>query len=145
MNEDKKVKQVLVWRKDLKVHKGKIAAQIAHASMACLLSFFKKEEIWRDDTFPSVGTRMSIEFDHNSMLDIWLNGIFTKICLCVEDEKELLKLYNKVKKERPDIPCELITDCGLTEFNGVPTNTCIGIGPFWSEDIDVFTKDLKLF
>ena len=63
--------------------------------------------------------------------------IFTKICLCVEDEKELLKLYNKVKKERPDIPCELITDCGLTEFNGVPTNTCIGIGPFWNEDIDL--------
>ena len=55
-----------------------------------------------------------------------------------------LSVYETIKKERPDIPCVLITDRGLTEFNGIPTNTCIGIGPFWSKDIDVYTKHLKL-
>ncbi len=35
----KDVKQVLVWRNDLKVRKGKIGSQLAHASMSV---FFQK-------------------------------------------------------------------------------------------------------
>ena len=35
----------------------------------------------------------------------WLNGIFTKICLSVESEEELLSIYETIKKERQDIPC----------------------------------------
>lgn len=143
------VKQVIVFRKDLlkgekSIRKGKFSAQVAHASLACVLSLFKKEEIWKDNAFPSTGCRYTLEFDYGSYIDEWLNGKFTKICVSVDTDKELLKLYNRIKKENPNIPCELITDCGLTEFNGVPTNTCIGIGPYNSEEIDVFTKDLKL-
>ena len=51
---------------------------------------------------------------------------------------------NKIKAENSNIPVTLITDCGLTEFHGVATNTCVGIGPWWSDEIDEFTKDLKL-
>lgn len=131
------VKQIIVMRKDLNMRKGKIAAQASHASLGALLQLFNKTQ--NGDT-----TNYSIDFEKNSYLNEWLNGIFTKICLSVESEEELLSIYETIKKERQDIPCVLITDCGLTEFHGVPTNTCIGIGPFWSEDIDVYTKHLKL-
>ena len=42
------------------------------------------------------------------------------------------------------LPCSLITDAGLTEFNGVPTNTCIAIGPWDPAEIDKITGHLKL-
>jgi peptidyl-tRNA hydrolase len=38
----------------------------------------------------------------------------------------------------------LITDAGLTEFAGVPTNTCVAIGPAWNEKVDAITGALKL-
>ena len=140
------VKQVIVFRKDLikgehAVRKGKIAAQVAHASIGALLKWAKMDFMSTD-----MGKEYLIEFcfDENSILDKWLNGIFTKICVCVENDEELVALYNRITNES-DIPCVLITDAGNTEFHGVPTHTCIGIGPYWSEDIDKFTKDLQLF
>lgn len=146
MNEERNTKQVIVFRKDLlkgehSLRKGKIAAQVAHASLGALLKWASRSHI------PTkTGYRASIEFyfDNDSILNKWLNGIFTKICVMVDNEEELLKLYNKIKNES-NIPCVLITDAGNTEFHGVPTNTCIGIGPWWSDEIDVFTKDLLLF
>lgn len=143
-NEDKKVKQIIVVRKDLKVRKGKMVAQGSHASLGAFLKCFKKDEVCTSDN-KDYNIHYSLNVSNGSYLDYWLNGIFTKICLSVESEEELLSLYERIKTERPDIPCVLITDCGLTEFDGVPTNTCIGIGPFWSEDIDVYTKELKLY
>ena len=143
-NKDRHVKQVIVIRKDLNMRKGKMIAQGSHASLGAILSLFKKTNIWEEGVFPSVGTTYECSFEHNSYLDKWLNGVFTKICLYVESEKELIDLYNKIKKENSNIPIVMIEDCGLTEFNGKLTKTCIGIGPYWSDEIDVFTKDLKL-
>ena len=60
------------------------------------------------------------------------------------NEDELVSLYNNIKKEAPEIPIVMIEDNGLTEFHGVKTKTCIGIGPWVSEEIDKFTKHLKL-
>ena len=139
MNEDRKVKQVIVFRKDLvngekfSISLGKVGAQCAHASTAALLNLFNKSD-----------NKYNLDFEPNGYLDKWLNGIFTKIVVGIDNEAKLLNLYEKIKSERPDIPCALITDCGITEFDGVPTNTCIGIGPFWSDEIDVFTKRLRL-
>lgn len=164
------VKQVIVFRKDLlkgdkSIRKGKFAAQVAHASVAALM-----QTAWKNK-FPSeIDSDKMINNWHflfadtdESPLNIWLNGNFTKIVLCIDEadvvEKDkkgqtttvhytademLVKLYNKIKTENPHIPISLITDCGLTEFHGTPTNTCIGIGPWWSEEIDVFTKNLLL-
>ena len=136
--EERKVKQVIVVRKDLKMRMGKAIAQGSHSSIGALLTMFNKQ------TYPDDRTKYSVEFEEGSILDKWLNGIFTKICLYVESEDELVELYNKIKTESPDIPIALIEDAGLTEFHGVKTKTCIGIGPYWSDEIDKYTKDLKL-
>ena len=134
------VKQVIVFRHDLlkSLRKGKIAAQVAHASLGALLK--QSDRYWNEEINHY---SINFTFPKDSILDKWLNGIFTKICLCVENEKELLELHKKI--EAAGIPCALITDAGNTEFHGVPTVTCLGIGPWWSEYIDEFTKDLKLF
>ena len=60
----------------------------------------------------------------------------------MDSEEELLKIYEKAKKAK--LPCSLITDSGKTEFNGVPTNTVVVIGPDKSTKIDKITKKLKL-
>ena len=138
--ENNKVKQVIVYRKDtLKGHrKGKFGAQCCHASVGALLSMFEKKQ------YPDDRIKYSVVFEEESILDKWLNGIFTKICLSVENEEELVELYENIKKTNPNIPCVLIEDCGLTEFHGEKTKTCLGIGPYWSDDIDVFTGKLNL-
>ena len=147
MNEDRNTKQVIVFRRDLmkgehSLRKGKIAAQVAHASLGALLKWAKRYTIEK----PNERNENYIDFGFldDSILDNWLNGIFTKICVMVENEEELLKLYDKIKEDGL-IPVALITDAGNTEFHGVHTNTCIGIGPWWSDEIDEYTKDLPLF
>ena len=79
---------------------------------------------------------------NDSPLYAWLNGPFKKICVGIDSEAGLLELYEKVKSA--GIPAALITDSGLTEFNGVKTHTCIAIGPDLPEKIDPFTSHLKL-
>lgn len=131
----REVKQVIVIRKDLKMRKGKMIAQGAHASLGSVLQFFdKKEEDKRIE--------YSVWFNKGSILDTWLNGIFTKICVSVDSEEELDKI--KEQCDAAGIPCALITDCGLTEFHNVPTKTCLGIGPWFSEEIDKVTGKLPL-
>jgi len=129
MNKDV-VKQVLVVRADLKMREGKAGAQCAHASNAILL-----------DVLNEIKT-----FDNLNQLDplyIWINSRFVKIVLCVETEEELLELYNNVKND--NIRCSLIEDSGFTEFHGVKTKTCIGIGPDYTHKIDKHTKHLRLY
>ena len=104
-------------------------------SLGSLLQFFdKKEELGK--------VEYDVQFDKGSVLDLWLNGIFTKICVSVDSEEELDKI--KAQCDAADIPCALITDCGKTEFKGVPTKTCLGIGPWYSEEIDKITGKLEL-
>ena len=146
--DDRNTKQVIVFRKDLmkgdhSLRKGKIAAQVAHASLGALLKYAVKYDYHDDEDGFRLRKKIEFDFLPNGVLDKWLNGIFTKICVMVENEEELLKLYEEVNKT--DIPCCLIKDAGNTEFHGVPTNTCIGIGPWWSDEIDEYTKNLPLF
>jgi peptidyl-tRNA hydrolase len=51
-------------------------------------------------------------------------------------------IYDKAKEL--NIPCALIQDAGLTEFNGVPTYTCCAIGPDDQVNIDKVTGELPL-
>lgn len=153
-------KQVIVFRKDLlkgehAIRKGKFAAQVAHASIGSLLKLFTKErsEYLRMGPYGEVEpkqlfTRYSLEFKDGTLLDNWLNGAFTKVVVSVEREKELLELEKELQRlneqESKLIPYALITDIGRTEFHGEQTVTCLGIGPYFSEELDKITGNLPL-
>jgi PTH2 family peptidyl-tRNA hydrolase len=47
--------------------------------------------------------------------------------------------------EQAGLVCHVITDSGWTEFAGVPTKTCLAIGPDWCDMIDPVTSHLKLY
>ena len=71
-------KQVIVFRKDLLkgehgIRKGKLAGQVAHASLGALLKCF--------DIYESTdgGVIYHAECRKGTALDSWLNGIFTKV------------------------------------------------------------------
>ena len=134
------IKQVIVIRKDLrnvaggKVRTGKIIAQACHASISFLtkkIQFNEKGEV-------------ALDWDQLTEAELsWIKGSFTKVCLSVNNDDELLKI--KSSAEDAGLNCNLITDSGLTEFGGVPTNTCLSIGPDFSEKIDKITGDLELY
>lgn len=154
---DLSVKQVILVRKDLYKTNGKpasfpkLAVQVAHASMAVILNMMKKyrpDLYYSDDSeylhpYPSETVDWKLEVENNSPLDTWLSGSFTKICLAVNSEEELLELHRKA--EEAGLDCSLIQDNGLTEFGGVKTYTTVAIGPAYSKDIDEITGNLSLF
>ncbi len=72
----------------------------------------------------------------------WVNGQFTKVCVGVETEDELIAIYQTAWIS--GLPCSLIYDSGLTEFGGVSTATAVAIGPAPAEKIDPITGALKL-
>lgn len=143
MNTKKTSKQVIVMRKDLKMRKGKMIAQGAHASMKVFFDQMKTVEIPYEDDEGSIDVIIKrLQFDKEGPEIDWIDGIFTKICVYVNSEEELLEIYEKARQEK--IPCALIEDRGLTEFGGVQTKTCCAIGPDWAEVIDPITKHLPL-
>ncbi|MEM3430988.1 MAG: peptidyl-tRNA hydrolase Pth2 [Candidatus Micrarchaeia archaeon] len=113
------MKQVIVFREDLKIGKGKLAAHAAHAAVTGFLKVEKK---------------------NNQLTTEWLNSGQKKVILKVKTESDLISLYEKIKNI---IPSELIRDAGLTQVEP-GTITCLVIGPWYDEEIDKYTKDLKL-
>ncbi|MEM2856561.1 MAG: peptidyl-tRNA hydrolase Pth2 [Candidatus Nitrosocaldaceae archaeon] len=114
------MKQVIIVRKDLKMGVGKIAAQVAHAS---LLAAEKSKKMNKE---------LFIE---------WFNGGQAKIVLKVNTLEELLNI--KEKAEGLKLPTEIVQDKGLTQLEE-GTITCLGIGPADEELIDKVTGNLKL-
>ena len=125
-------------RKDLNMRKGKIAAQAGHAVLSVIL----KKLNMLDQFFWSV-EQDRIVFEGDEVLDDWFTNSYTKICLYVNSEQELLDL--KKKADGLGFVTSLIKDNGTTEFNGVPTYTCIAFEPLPAEKIDILTKDLPLY
>jgi len=113
----KEYKQVILIRKDLKMSKGKMSAQAAHASTDAVLKSHK------DDVMA------------------WKNQGMKKVILGVEDEKELLKL--KIDAQDAGLVVVIIADAGRTEL-APGTVTAVGIGPAGEEKIDRVTRHLKL-
>ncbi|MFZ3077341.1 MAG: peptidyl-tRNA hydrolase Pth2 [Candidatus Aenigmatarchaeota archaeon] len=111
------LKQVIIIRSDLKMGKGKLAAEAAHASIA---AFLKAGEEDRRE---------------------WIEGGMKKIVLKVESEKELISAFNALKKEK--LPVELIADRGLTQISP-GTKTAVGCGPIEEKKIDKITGKMKL-
>lgn len=137
------VKQVIVMRKDLNMRKGKMIAQACHASLNAFLSFGMNKQFKYIRPFESnqKGIEFHIKASEKGALYEWWTSGQTKITVGVNSEEELLDIYESI----PDhIPCYLVTDAGRTEFNGVPTKTCLAIGPAPSEIVDLITGHLKL-
>jgi PTH2 family peptidyl-tRNA hydrolase len=124
------VKQVIVVRKDLQMRKGKMCAQVAHASMKWLLD---------NNDSDKVGEL------HVKMSDVekeWTSEKFAKIVVSCDSEGELRDLI--MQATLAGIDAYPIIDAGLTEFHGVPTLTCCAFGPDRSEVLDSITRHLKL-
>lgn len=137
-------------RTDLGMRKGKMIAQGAHASLAVILgmTYDYDPSMDMDNYHPHVSMgdlrsymekRLTIRRD--TPLDKWINGRFTKICVRVDSEEELLEINKQA--EESELPVALIKDAGLTEFKE-PTLTCLAIGPANAEEIDKLTGHLKL-
>lgn len=130
-------------RKDLKMRKGKIAAQASHASMKVFFDKMEETEVCEMEADENGQSEFpGYVFKVNEDEKEWIDGIFTKICISVNSKYHLLRIYATAKKM--GLPCSLIKDAGLTEFGGVPTYTCCAIGPARSEEIDKITRDLPL-
>ena len=132
-------RQIIAVRKDLKMRKGKLAAQVAHATTKLLMNKLS----WTEPCHESMGDRKRFVFLLGPKEGGWLlSGKATKIVVGVEGEEELLALIDKSKEMK--IPYQDIIDAGLTEFNGVPTRTCVGFGPALQEELDPLTGHLPL-
>ena len=110
-------KQVILVREDLKLPKGKLSAQVAHASVDTALKSDKK------------------------IVELWKKDGGKKIVLKVKDEKELFKY--KQMAEDLGLKTALITDAGHTVLEP-GTITCLGIGPDIEEKIDKVSGKLKI-
>lgn len=138
---DRPFKQVLLYRRDLNMRKGKIAAQCAHAS----LSVFLHREIDALATPTASGgappqpldpTRTMV-LDLDPIMLAWARHGQAKIVLSVDDEAALVRAHTLAREA--GLPTALIRDAGHTEFGGVPTLTACAIGPARVEDIDRIT------
>lgn len=120
MGQGFRFKQALVVRLDLKMGRGKIAVQCAHAAV-------------------SAADEARINFP--DWWRAWISEGQRKIALKVGAEELLSELVRKAKKAR--LPVYLVKDSGLTQ---VPpgTITCVGIGPAPAEAVDRLTGNLSL-
>jgi PTH2 family peptidyl-tRNA hydrolase len=129
MKPDRQAKQVIVVRKDLGMRAGKMVAQGAHAAIGALT---RVDAALLSDSEDGWGASM-----HS-----WISGGQTKVCVRVESEEELMRVHAEAIKA--NLPVYLVTDAGRTEFHGVPTRTCLAIGPCWSDEADRITGELRL-
>lgn len=110
-------KQCILVREDLKLPKGKLAVQVAHASLS------------------------AYEWAKPSVAEEWKRQGQKKIVLKVNSLEELF-IY-KENARKMDIPTAIIQDAGLT---CVPpgTITALGMGPAESDKLDRIVGHLKL-
>lgn len=110
-------KQCIVVRDDLKLSKGKLAVQVAHAAVS------------------------TYEIASDEVREAWRESGQKKVVLRVAALQDLFELKEIARKH--GLPAVLITDAGLTE---VPpgTITVLGIGPAEVVELDKLTGDLKL-
>ena len=111
------MKQIIVVNESLKLPRGKLAAQVAHASVASLLE-------------ATADARRR-----------WLEAGMPKVVLRGDSEQMLLEL--EAAAENADLPNALIRDAGHTVV-AAGTITCLGLGPAPIEAIDALTRELKL-
>ena len=115
------LKQVIILRKDLKMSKGKAAAQASHAAVSAAVRSMKKN--------PSTFKK-------------WWDGGQMKVVLAVESEAMLEEIESRLK--RTGVITSKINDAGRTQL---PPNTAtaLGVGPHAQMDVERITSSLKLY
>ncbi len=113
-------KQVILVRTDIRMSRGKLAAQVAHAAVAAAFEAYKVRREW---------------------FERWFEEGQKKVVLKGGSEEDLLFYYNKAKGM--GLPAVIIRDAGHTELPP-GTLTTAGIGPAPSEIVDKVTGNLKL-
>lgn len=116
-NKRMSYKQVILVRSDLKLPKGKLAAQSAHASLEAAMK------------------------SPRNIVDEWRSDGGKKVVLKVDNLEELRRYKASAEKEK--LTVALITDAGHTTVEP-GTVTCLGIGPDREEKIDKITGELKI-
>ena len=113
-------KLVIVMRTDIKMSKGKVAAQAGHAAVSASEYARKNRPEWWNP---------------------WIMEGQRKIAVKANSEDEILMLERKARNK--GLPVAMIVDRGLTE---IPPNTitCLGIGPAPANKVDTVTGNLKL-
>jgi PTH2 family peptidyl-tRNA hydrolase len=113
-------KQVIVVRTDLKMGRGKIAVQAAHASiLAADEARMQKPQWYR----------------------AWMESGMAKIAVKISSLDDLRRLEEEAREN--GLPVATVEDRGLTQ---VPpgTTTCLAIGPAPANKVDSITSKLKL-
>ena len=113
-------KQVIVVRRDVKMGTGKLAAQVAHASVMGAENVKSLKRNW---------------------FDFWFREGQAKVIVKVKTIEELMEIKNQATEMY--LPVVQVQDSGLTQIPS-GTITCIGIGPAPSELVDKVTRNLKL-
>lgn len=111
------MKQVIVVNEALKLPLGKMAAQVAHASISAFL-------------------KASVERQKH-----WLNTGMPKIIVVCPSEVDLKRLMSEA--EVAEIAASLVQDAGKTVLPA-GTLTCLGLGPAPPHDVDLLTGELRL-
>ncbi|NXA09203.1 PTH2 hydrolase, partial [Sapayoa aenigma] len=121
MGESGDFKMVLVVRNDLKMGKGKVAAQCSHAA---------------------VSAYRQIQRRNPELLKQWEYCGEPKVVLKAPDEETLVQLLEEAK--RLGLTVSLIQDAGRTQI-APGSRTVLGIGPGPVDIIDKVSGHLKLF
>lgn len=112
------MKQAIVARADLGMGEGKLAAQVAHASL---------------QAYEDAGARDRRE---------WKGGGQKKVVLRAAGESELFELAERARLE--GLPHAVVRDAGHTELEP-GTVTTLAVGPAADERVDAVTGELKLY
>jgi peptidyl-tRNA hydrolase, PTH2 family len=111
------VKQIIVVNESLKLPRGKLAAQVAHAAVGAFLEAGEEAK------------------------QLWLANEMPKVVLSSHSAEELRQLQDAA--EERGIPACLLADAGRTVLSA-GTITCLGLGPSPGSELDDLTGDLKL-
>ncbi len=131
----KRIKQVILVRKDLNMRRGKEIAQGSHAAMDFMIEPLR-QHIAQNPQAPSQ-LELTEEERH------WIVYGMAKVCLRVNSEEELIAHHERALAA--GLKSYIIEDSGRTEFHGKPTLTACAIGPDDAEKIDSITGDLVLY
>jgi len=116
----KQYKMVIAVRQDLKMGKGKIAAQCAHAA---------------------VGAYKKLVSHNKTLLRCWEYNGQPKVVVKCQDESELMALFQHARAL--GLTATVIHDAGRTQISP-GSKTVLAVGPGTEDDVDKVTGHLKL-